>query len=78
MRRVKLGRFATLEFESAPNQWTEIEAVKDVTLSVDAAEVDITTRASGGWKEYVAGLRDVTLEFEMVIAGNTVKEHYPA
>ena len=46
--------------------WTELTNVKDVSLSVEASEADVTTRASGGHKVVVGGLKEATVEFEMV------------
>lgn len=46
--------------------WTEISNIKDLTLSVEKDEVDLTTRASGGFKEYADGLVDATVEFQML------------
>lgn len=46
--------------------WSEIDSVKDVTLSLETGEADVTTRAAGGWRESIATLRDASLEFEMV------------
>ena len=47
--------------------WVEIDTVRDVTLSLETGEADVTTRAAGGWRESIATLRDATLEFEMVV-----------
>lgn len=46
--------------------WTEIDNVKDLTLSLDKDEVDLTTRGSGGFKEFADGLIDASVEFQMV------------
>lgn len=46
--------------------WDLIGNVKDVTLSVEAGEADVTTRGNAGWKATVATLREATIEFEMV------------
>ncbi len=45
---------------------TLISNVRDVTLNLESDEVDLTTRASGGWKWIVQGLNDGSVEFEMV------------
>jgi hypothetical protein len=44
---------------------TELANVRDVTLTLDAGEADVTSRANGGWKATVATLRECTVEFEM-------------
>jgi predicted secreted protein len=46
--------------------WSLIGNVKDVTLSMEKDEVDVTTRASGGFKEYVDGLIDASVNFSML------------
>jgi len=45
--------------------WSEIDLVRDVTLSLEAAEADASTRGSGGWRETIQSLKDAGLEFEM-------------
>jgi hypothetical protein len=45
---------------------TEMSNVRDVTLNLEAAEADVTTRASGGWKATAPAMRQCTCEFEMV------------
>lgn len=46
--------------------WNEIANVKDLTLNMDKDETDVTTRASGGWKEFVDGLIDGSVDFSML------------
>ena len=46
--------------------WDEIVNVKDLSLNLDKDEVEITTRASNGFKEFVDGLIDASVEFQMV------------
>lgn len=45
---------------------TEMDNVKDVTLSLEAGEADVTTRANSGWRATAATLRECTVEFEML------------
>ena len=45
---------------------TEMSNVRDVTLTLEAGEADITTRANSGWRATAATLREATCEFEMV------------
>ncbi len=40
---------------------TEATNVKDLTLDFSATEVDATTRANGGYKGYVRGLKDIAI-----------------
>ena len=45
---------------------TEMGNVKDVTLSLEAGEADVTTRANNGWRATAPTLRECSCEFEMV------------
>lgn len=45
---------------------TEMANVKDVTLSLEAGEADVTTRANQGWRATAPTLRESTVEFEML------------
>ena len=40
--------------------------VKDVTLTLEAGEADVTTRANQGWRATAPTLRECTAEFEML------------
>ena len=66
---VKLGFEAKLYLCAAgiggTPAWTELKNVKDVTLNIEASEADVTTRANGGHKAVVGGLKEATVEFEM-------------
>jgi hypothetical protein len=46
--------------------WDLIGNVKDLTLSLETGEADVTTRGNGGWRATVATLKDGSLEFEMI------------
>ena len=43
----------------------EMKNVKDLTLSIESGDADVTTRAAKGWRASVATLKEATLEFEM-------------
>ena len=45
--------------------WTEVKAVKDVTLNISASEADVSTRGNGGWKAVLGALKEGTVEFDM-------------
>ena len=68
-----LGMNAALYFGAAitgdgptlPSTLTLVGNVKDVTLSMEAGEADITTRANKGWRATAPTLKEATLEFEM-------------
>ena len=67
---IKLGMDAVLNFKSGGvggvGVWTELANVKDVTLSLETGEADITTRANAGWRATVGTLKEASVEFEMV------------
>jgi hypothetical protein len=46
--------------------WNEIPNVRDLTLTLEASEADVSTRGGGGWRATAAGLKEVTIEWEMV------------
>jgi hypothetical protein len=46
--------------------WAEIELVKDLTLNMSKGDVDVTTRASGGFVERLDGLIDATIDFNIL------------
>jgi hypothetical protein len=45
---------------------TEMSNVRDVTVTMEAGEADITTRGNSGWRATAPTLRECTAEFEMV------------
>src|SRR5512140_3282401 len=67
---IRLGLDAKLYFCAAgiggTPQWTELTNVKSVTLSLQKAEADTTTRAAAGWKTFAATLKEASIEWEMV------------
>ena len=67
---VKLGLDAKLYYCVAgiggTPTWTELTNVKNVTLSLQKGEADVTTRANSGWKATAATLKEGSIEFEMV------------
>jgi predicted secreted protein len=67
---VKFGFNAQLEYNTSgvggAGSWETLSNAKDVTLSLETAEADATTRANNGWRATVAGLKDGSVEFEMV------------
>lgn len=63
----KLGLDAKLFYGTAGSSAsTELTNVKDVTLSLETGEADITTRAAEGWRATAATLKDASVEFTMV------------
>jgi hypothetical protein len=65
-----LGMNAKLYYHATPGTvlatMTEVSNVKDLTLSLESGEADITTRANSGWKASVGTLREASMEFEML------------
>jgi len=64
----KLGLDCKLYYSSSGVSGAKTLAtnVRDVTLSVEATEADLTTRGSGGWEAIVAALLKGSLEFDIV------------
>lgn len=66
----KLGMDAKLYYkvggQDGAGSWLELTNTKDVTLSLEAGEADVTTRANNGWRATVATVKDATVEWEMV------------
>jgi len=44
----------------------EMSNVKDVTVTMEAGEADVTTRANSGWRATAPTLRECTAEFQML------------
>ncbi len=67
---IKLGMDAVFNYKTGGvgggGSWTELSNVKDVTLSLETGEADITTRANSGWRATVGTLKEASVEFEMV------------
>jgi len=66
---IRLGMDAKLYRNTgtyASPTWDLIGNVKDLTLSLETGEADVTTRGNGGWRATVATLKDGSLEFEMI------------
>src|SRR5690606_16951453 len=58
---IRLGMQAKLYFKvggvAATGPWTELGNVKDLTLSLETGEADVTTRANAGWRATVGTLK---------------------
>jgi hypothetical protein len=70
--RFKLGLKAKIYFSTVPletavdGDFNEMSNVRDVTLSLEKAEAEVTTRAANGWELVVAALKSGSVEFDMV------------
>jgi len=45
---------------------TEMSNVRDVTLTMESGEADITTRGNSGWRATAPTLKECTAEWEMI------------
>ena len=66
---VRLGMEARLYRNTgtyAAPTWVEVANVKDLTLSLEKGEADVTTRANQGWRATVGTLKEASIEFQMV------------
>ena len=64
---IKLGLDAKLFRGTAGPQGTiEVTNVKDVSLSLESGEADVTTRKAKGWKLSVATLKEASLEITIL------------
>ena len=64
---IKLGLDAKLFRGTAGTQGTiEVTNVKDVSLSLESGEADVTTRKAKGWKLSVTTLKEVSLEITIL------------
>ena len=67
---IRLGMEAVLNYKTGgqdgAGSWVELANVRDVTLSLEAGEADVTTRSNSGWRAVVATLKEASVEFEMV------------
>lgn len=43
-----------------------INLIRDVTLTIDGAEIDVTSRGGFGWREKIPGLRSWSASFNMI------------
>ena len=50
-----------------PDSMTEVSRVKDVTVSLEAGQADVTTRASGGWRSNAPTLRSCSATFQLIM-----------
>ena len=63
-----LGLNAVLFYATAdaPTTFVELTNVRNVSLSLETAEADVTTRANNGWRATVPTLKDASIEWEMI------------
>jgi len=66
---IPLSQNAVIHYNTgtyATPTWTPIANVRNVTLTDNADPVDVTTRSSGGIKEFKQGLKNVSCDFEIL------------
>jgi len=69
MATAKLAQDAKLYYNTGTYgspTWALICNIKDLTLQMESSETDVTTRCGSGFREYVAGLTDVSVTFSML------------
>jgi hypothetical protein len=72
---VDAGLYQGAAGSTTPSSMSGVDNVRDVTLSMEAGEADITTRGNSGWRATAPTLRECTVEFQMVWKpGDTVFE----
>ena len=66
----KLGMNAKLYYNTSgvagSGSWVLMGNVTDVTLTLETAEADVTTRGNDGWRATTPTLKDASVEFEQV------------
>jgi hypothetical protein len=61
MAEVKLGLDAILKIDGV-----EIDNCKDLSVSMEKAEADASTRGNNGWRATVGTLKDASIEFNVL------------
>ena len=61
-----LGMNAKLYRYDGSSTWYEISNTRDLSLSMEKATADITTRGGDGWRQSVSTLKDGSVSFQMV------------
>ncbi len=67
---VRVGFEAVINYkvggQDGVGEWLELANVKDNTLSLEATEIEATTRSSGGWRQLIPGIKEAGVEFEIL------------
>lgn len=69
MAEYQLGMNAAIYFGNAGDaigSLDELDNAREVTLTLNAGEADITTRANDGWKATAATLKECQVDFTMI------------
>jgi hypothetical protein len=68
MGKVYLGLDGKLyRGEAGSTAADEVTNIKDVTLSLEKSEADVTTRGTGSFRAMIGTLKEASLEFEMLV-----------
>jgi len=60
--------YGTAGTSGVPTQ--ELSNVTDVTITLDASEADVTTRDNDGFRATIGGLKECSIEFDMLYLPN--------
>lgn len=67
---IKLGLDAKLYIDDESGytspSWKLIDNCRDLTLTLEKNEADVTTRGNNGWRAMVSVLKDASVEFKMI------------
>lgn len=67
---IKIGLDAKLYIDDESTyvspSWTEVTNCKDLTLTLEKNEADVTVRGNNGWRAMVSVIKDATIEFKMI------------
>lgn len=74
--RLTTGTRAAWPATGAPSNLAEMTNIRDVTRNMTKTKADVTTRASNGWRQNVAVLKEASIEFESVY--DTEDTHFVA
>lgn len=58
--------YAAPNASGAAGTYAELANVRNVTLSLESAEADVTVRANNGWRATTPTLKDASIEWEMI------------
>src|SRR4051812_21948078 len=67
---IKLGLDAKLYIDDEASYvsptWSEVTNCKDLTMTLEKSDFDVTVRGNNGWRAIVSVLKDATLEFKQI------------
>jgi hypothetical protein len=53
----------------ASPSWSEATKCRSVTVSLEKGTADVSVRGNNGWRATQGTLKDITIEFELVVSG---------